>query len=133
MLSELLNDYKVNGKVTKFGIFKEFAKNDLFNKDGELQIPVIKADSTDIIYLQSMSIAQKVVGYLSTNIDYSTILSDCQGLSKGQKIIILYHEMMWDILDIMEENGQIKKPIAFGNPQEAKDENLKDLIFIIKD
>jgi len=133
MLRELLNDYKVNGKITKPAIFKEFAKNDLFNKNGELQIPVIKADSTDIIYLQSMIIAQKVVGYLRDNIDYSVILSDCPGLSKGQKITILYHEIMWDILDIMEENGQIRKPIAFENPQEAKDENLKDLIFIIKD
>lgn len=133
MLSELLSDYKVNGKVTKPEVFHEFGKNDLFNKDGELQIPVIKADSTDIIYLQSMGIAQKVVGYLINNIDYSVILSDYQLLNRGQKITILYHEMMWDILDIMEENGQMKKPIAFGNPQEAKDENLKDLIFIIKD
>lgn len=133
MLRELLNDYKLNGKVTKPDIFKEFAKNDLFNKNGELQIPVIKADSTDIIYLQSLSIAQKIVGYLRDNIDYSVILSDYPDLYKGQKITILYHEIMWDILDIMEDNGQIRKPIAFGNPQEAKDNDLKDLIFIVKD
>jgi len=36
-------------------------------------------------------------------------------------------------LDIKEENGKIRKPIAFGNPKEAKPEDLKDLIFILKD
>jgi hypothetical protein len=132
MLRELLNDYKENAKVTKPEIYKEFVKNDLFNINGQLQIPVIKTDSTDIIYLQSKSIAQDVVKYLKSYIDYSTILSDFPSLTKGQKIIILYHEIMWDILDVMEENGQIKKPIAFGKPKEARAEDLKDLIFIVK-
>jgi len=34
---------------------------------------------------------------------------------------------------MMEENGQIEKPRAFGNPTEAKPEDLKDLIFIVRD
>jgi hypothetical protein len=131
MLRELLNDYKANGKVTKPEIFKEFAKNDLFNEDGELRIPVIKADSTDVIYCQSKNIAQKVVGYIK-NIDYTKILSNCKYLTKGQKITILYHEMMWDILNVMESNGQIKKPVVFGNPIEAQDSDLKYVIFIVK-
>jgi len=133
MLREFLDDYKLNGRVTKPEIFKAFEKNDLFSKTGVLQIPVIKADSSNVIYMQSKSIALKVVDYLENRIDYSLILPDYSGLTKGQKITILYHEIMWDILDLMEEKGQIKKPIAFSDPEAATSEDLKDLIFIVKE
>jgi hypothetical protein len=133
MLRELLNDYRMNGRITKPEVVREFAKNDLFTKDGTLHIPVIRADSSDIIYVQSMTIAKKVAGYLSNRIDYSTILTGCPDLTNGQKITILYHEIMWDILDRMEEDKQLNKPVAFGNPQKAKDEDLRDLIFILED
>ncbi|MFC2104661.1 hypothetical protein ACFLS4_04835 [Bacteroidota bacterium] len=132
LFKEILNDYKENGIVTKPEIFNEFRKNKFFNDKGELQIPIIKADSTDMIFVQSEIIAKKVADYLINNIDYSSFLSDHSNLSKEQKIIILYHEIMWDILDIMEETRQIKKPIAFGNPKESKAKDLKDLIFIIE-
>ena len=132
MLRKFLNDYKLNGKVTKQEVFKAFEKNDLFNKSGELKIPVIKAERSNVIYTQSRNIAEKVAEYLRSYIDYSTILYDYNGLTKGQKITILYHETMWDILDVMEGYGQISKPVAFGNPQEAKSEDLKDLIFILE-
>lgn len=131
ILRELLNDYRANGRITKPEVIKEFEKNDLFNKKGELQIPVIRADSSDVIYVQSVGIAQKVVSYLLQKIDYPAILSDYNTLNKSQKITILYHEIMWDILDILEEDNALRKPIAFGRPQEAKNENLRDLIFIL--
>ncbi len=34
---------------------------------------------------------------------------------------------------MMGENGQIAKPRAFGNPTGTKPEDLKDLIFIVRD
>jgi hypothetical protein len=98
-----------------------------------LQIPIIKADSTDVIYSQSKSIANIIVQYLNNNIDYSKVLANYPNIEKGQAITILYHEIMWDILDIMESTGQIKKPIAFGKPNEAKPTDLKDLMFIVED
>lgn len=132
MLEMLLNDYKTNGKITKPEIIKEFTKNELFNKNGIIQIPVIKADSADVIYQQSKNIAKDIAKYLKENIDYSLILSDYKTLTNEQKLIISYHEIMWDILDIMESEKQIKKPIAFANPQEAKPSDLKDLLFIVE-
>lgn len=133
MLRKMLNDYKENGRVTNPEVFKTFEGNELFDKKGNLQIPIIKADSTDVIYSQSKSIANVIVQYLNNNIDYSKVLAKYPNIEKGQAITILYHEIMWDILDIMESTGQIKKPIAFGKPNEAKPKGLKDLIFIVED
>lgn len=132
MLGALLDDYSENGRVTKPAVFKTFEQNGLFGSDGKLLIPVIKADSTDAIYCQSKIIAAKVVKYLISNVDYSAILSNYSWLTKGQKITILYHEIMWDMLDAMEEKGVLEKPVAFSNPSAATPTNLRDLIFIVQ-
>jgi hypothetical protein len=131
-LGELLNDYKENGKITNPIVFKTFEANGLFNKTGELQIPIIKADSTDAIYNQAIIIAKIIVEYLNNELNYSQVLGTNNDLDKSNAVIILYHEIMWDILDIMESTGQIKKPIAFREHDKAKSEDLKDLIFIIE-
>ena len=132
MLREFLNDYKENGKITKIETFKEFRDNNLFDKNGKIQIPVITKSDSDIVYLESKKIAEIVVEYLSTKVDYTSILIDYPNLSKGQKTIILYHEIMWDILDIMEDNKLLQRPIAFKAPMKAKKKDLKDLVFIVK-
>jgi hypothetical protein len=40
---------------------------------------------------------------------------------------------MWDILDVMEANGQLKKPVAFAQPKNCKPTDIKDLIFIYEE
>lgn len=132
LLREFLNDYKENEKVTQMEHFKKFRENNFFNENGEIQVPIISKNSSDIIYLESKKIAAIVAKYLSTKIDYTSFLLEYPNLSKGQKITILYHEIMWDILDVMENNKLLDKPIAFGEPTKAKDKDLKDLVFIVK-
>ncbi len=133
MLEQLLDDYIVNGKITKKEVFETFAKNKLFNKNGEIEIPIISKKETDIIYVQSMNITKKIVEYLATTIDYSKFLKSYNHLNKSSKIIILYHEIMWDILDVLEKQKLIVRPVAFKNPNNSKESDLKDLLFIIKE
>jgi hypothetical protein len=131
-LQKLLIDYKKQGKVTNPEVLEAFKENELFDHNGIIQIPVITENRSDSIYVESKKIADEVAGYLSNQIDFATILSDYPGLTRGQKIIIVYHEVMWDILDMMEENGQIIQPTAFRQPTSAKDKDLKELVFIVE-
>lgn len=41
-------------------------------------------------------------------VDFLTINENFNIKSKGDAIIIIYHDIMWDILEVLEENGQIK-------------------------
>jgi len=132
MLEKLLIDYKELGKIVNPEVIKSFKENGLVNENGELLFPVIKADSTDVIYKISEKIAKKVEKSVVSKIDLANNLNGFSNLDKSQKIIILYHEIMWDILDIMEEKGLLMKPIAFSDPSKTKPSDLKDLIFIVK-
>ncbi len=132
-LGELLDDFEANGKITQPEVIRAFVKYDLFDKYGRLKIPVITNHPTDNIYAQSLNIVNKIADYLQNDIDYSTVLSAYANLTKGQKITILYHEIMWDILDVMETNGLIKKPVIFAQPTKAQPADLKDVLFIVKE
>lgn len=132
VLSNMLNDYMKNGKITDTEVIKTFEKNNLFDKNGFLKIPVIKTDSTDQIFKTSEKIANIISSYLINDIDYSKVLTNYPKLIKNEGIVIIYHEIMWDILDNMEKLGILEKPVAFGNPKSSKPEDLRDLIFIVE-
>jgi hypothetical protein len=52
-------------------------------------------------------------------------------LTSSQMIIILYHEMMWDMLNILEQQNIITRPIAFKDPIKVQPKDISDLLIII--
>lgn len=132
LLKKMLKDYKENGKVTDKEILQTFEKNDFFDSSGKLLIPTIKADSTDMLFNQSIAIANKVANYLIENIEFERIIKQYSFEDKEQAILVLYHEIMWDILEIMENAGQLSKPVVFDNTKVAKQKDYRDLIFIVE-
>ncbi len=130
MLKKMLKDYKEDEKIDDPKVIESLHKYQFFNDNGELLLPLINADHSNKIYAQSEQISRKVADYLVDYIDFGMITEKYPSITKEQAMLIIYHEIMWDILDIMEENGQLNKPKAFRDLQNAKDEDLKDLVFI---
>lgn len=51
--------------------------------------------------------------------DLSSFTREYAFNSDEESLVIFYHELMWELLDYFEEEGIIKKPIAFSNPDES--------------
>lgn len=132
LLKLMLKDYKEKGSVVNPEIVEAFKPYNFFNDKGELLLPFIDTESTNKIYLQSEVISDKVAGYLIENIDYGIITNNFPSIEKEQAMIIIYHEIMWDMLEIMEKKGILSKPKAFSDIENATIEDLKSLIFITK-
>jgi len=132
IIESMLKDFKKNAIVTDTVVKNVLKAYDLCNTDGLLKFPVIKNDSTNELNHYSNIIANIITNYLVNNIDYNQVLKKYKIKDKEVAIIILFHEIMWDILDILEEKGQLKKPIAFSDPKNSKKTDLKDLIYIIE-
>ncbi|MGD0711101.1 MAG: hypothetical protein ABR968_07935 [Bacteroidales bacterium] len=133
VMEAILKDYKKNVIITDTSIKSLLLNYDLCKPSGKIKFPVIKKDTADKINVLSQNIANIISDYLIKNIDFSTVLNKFHIKSKSDAIIILYHEIMWDILDIMEEKGQIKKPVAFAQPKNCMPSDIKDLIFIYEE
>ncbi|NOZ46410.1 MAG: hypothetical protein GXO79_06470 [Chlorobi bacterium] len=133
LLYDLLSEYDSLGMIKTDTIIKEFKDNKIFDENGVLHIPIIKSNNMDNIYAHSYKIASIIADYIDKKIDYNQIQKDYLLKDKNQSVIILYHEIMWDILDVMIDKEVLVLPIAFGKPDKSKKEDLKDLIFIIEE
>ena len=46
--------------------------------------------------------------------------------------MIAYHEVMWDLMDRLEGEGIVQKPLAFADPDKAKPADIGELVFIVR-
>jgi hypothetical protein len=131
LLKKMLKDYKTDGRISNAEVIAKLKEYQFFDEDGKLLLPVIESDSSNSIYVKSETMSQKVVDYLKQNLDYNLLKESFPKINNEQAITIIYHEIMWDILSIMEENGKLRKPDAFIDADNATERHLKDLIFPI--
>ena len=131
LLDLLLNDIRLSGKITNDRVISAFGKNNLFDTQGKVTIPIIHENSQDKLYLLSRQISSKICENTILNAPLDIIVKDYKFKSKEQAIIILYHEIMWDILANIEGKDIIKKPLILKEPNKAEMKDMADIIFII--
>lgn len=122
---------KSNGsKIENQEVINSVASWGLTDEEGNILIPVLHANNNDDIDI----LCQRITNKLSSAIkDYCTAWSSSHGISNprlGQ--IIFYHEVMWDLLDILESKNMITMP-AILKGQEVGKEHFGDICFIVID
>ncbi len=132
LLEKILNDLIAKDKVEDKESTEVFSAYNFFDKNGNFTVPVIVENNNNSIYKLSGEISAKVNSFLTANIDFSYLKKEFNFKNNSQSIIILYHEMLWDMLDILESEGLINKPKAFKDPENSKSSDISDLIIITK-
>ena len=102
----------------------------LTDNNGNILIPVIRRNNKDSIDL----LCQEITTNLS-----NAVKNYCVSWSKAHNIaslklgqIIFYHEVMWDLLDILESKGIITMP-AILKGEEVGKEHFGEICFIVID
>lgn len=131
--SKILNEIIANSRIKDDGLKNQLFTYNICDKDGNITIPLITKKESKEIYNISDSIANTIYNYIVNEIDFSKICTKYHIKSKGDAIIIVYHDIMYDILDILENDGFLKKPNAFTNPKTAMKGDLKDLVLIYEE
>jgi len=130
LLKLMLKDYKENEKIINTEVVENLSKYNFFDEKGELLLPIISGDSTNAFYMQSVKLSTKVADFLKEKIDLGLVIDYYPGITKQQAMLIIYHEIMWDILAIMEKNGELNKPKVFENLENVTEPDLRDIVFI---
>jgi len=128
----ILDDFINHGKLVDKEAMEVFETFNFFNDEGEFTVPIITENEDNNFYSTSMLICKQVTQFLKSEIDWEVVINEYDFKNTSQAVIILYHEMMWDILEILEGENIIEKPIAFKNPKQATPSNISDLIFFTK-
>jgi hypothetical protein len=132
LLKLMLENYIKNGKITDQKIISACEPYHILNKKGEITVPIIVENYQNKIFTLSDQIAMNVCNHLVSNEIFKNIILDFKLNDEQQAIIILYHEVMWDLLSIIEEKKLIQKPIILANPEKAEMKDVSNLIYIIK-
>jgi hypothetical protein len=46
--------------------------------------------------------------------------------------VIAYHELMWDVLAVLERRGLLARPAILARPEEARESDMAALVFGVR-
>lgn len=131
-LFKIFDDYVEAGKVKDAKAKEVFVPFGLFNEKGVFTIPVIIEKAGDPLFDICNIISNDIVKEMKELKEVNLLKKDFGFKDNKQTLIIVYHEVMWDLLDYFENQEMITKPVAFADPDNTKPEDISSLVFFVK-
>lgn len=131
-LSRLFDDYASSGRAVDTTARRVFSPFNLFNNRGEFTVPIITEVKSNKLYAVSLELSEAIVRILLTTLDVAFLRSGYNLRDAPQTLVIVYHEIMWDLMDAYESKGLLEKPVAFADPAHAVSSDISDLVFIVR-
>ena len=129
LMEECAKEIEKYGKVTDerlIGIFRPYGVTD---SEGNLLIPVIKRQD-DNFHRLTDGLKTTISTGLKNNV--GTLLADYGITNEKLGIVILYHEVMWDIMDLLKKELNLSAPTILTAPATTDKRELKNVTFIVE-
>ncbi len=129
-ITKFIGEYKEKGKIEDIELIRTAVEWGLTDDAGNITIPIIDESSNDDLIQIRNVIMQKMAKGVK---QYSTAFSSDYRLNDEKLAeVILYHEVMWDLLDILIEKNAFTKPDILKGSPNAKKTDFKDIVYILK-
>lgn len=97
-------------------VFEPF---DLFDDEGRLTIPIVVADSTDPVHRAGLRIATVLTDRVPEALDLPGMVERFGFRDEPQALVVAYHELMWDVLDVLVRRGVVVRPAILDGAAES--------------
>ena len=131
-LGRMFDDYALSGRVMDAKAMRVFGPFQLFDDKGQFTIPVIAETKSNKLYTVASALAQRITGIVINTLDLASLKERYNFRTDQQAFVIVYHEIMWDLMDAYEQKGLLQKPVAFADPSHARPSDISDLVFIVR-
>ena len=129
-IAKFINEYKENGKIEDKEFIKAAAQWGLTDESGNITIPIIDESSNDdLVQIRDVIIQKLAKGIKQYAASFS---SEYQLGNEKMAQVILYHEVMWDMLDILIEKKTLAKPKILMGDSNVKSSDFKHIVYILK-
>jgi len=112
-------------------IIDEFKAYGFFDRDLNLTIPIINEKENNTLCLLSNNIIDKLLPAFLAKTDIYALKTSYQFNDNSETVVIFYHEVMFDLMDLLLERQVIQLPKAFQSHGKAMLTDVADLCFII--
>lgn len=117
-IKPFLDEYNEYGKIISQDILRKSLALGIVHNDGHLNIPIIDSkDKNSPLNVISDRIIKNIVDYF-TDSDIIEVFQEKFNLNQNSKKLactILYHEVMWDLMDLLIADNVIQYPLVWGN------------------
>ncbi|NZA25662.1 hypothetical protein H0E84_04645 [Luteimonas sp. SJ-92] len=100
--------------------------------EGRMQVPVIHVRSDDPLHAPALGIATVIADALDGDGEMAEILASIPGLDRKQAMVVVAHEFIWDVMDLLGERGLVERPTVLDDSEAATDD-LRSLLVIRMD
>jgi hypothetical protein len=104
----------------------------IFKMVKESNIPIIHEELDNPIYAVSIKLAQSLAYKVVNRLDLTDLVKQFGLRDEKQALVIIYHELMWSILEETENTGLLTKPRVITKPQNFREPDLKKLMFLLQ-
>ncbi len=128
---EIAAEYQRNGCIKDEKLKKQIMPYGVCDKNGKIQIPVIHFQKESQLNLIALNIAQAIKKDFTQTAYVQNFMKQYHIDKRQLAIVILYHEYMWDLLDILCERKLIQQPKLWT----SKTHDIADLryqLFLLK-
>lgn len=129
-IGPFLEDYEKYGKIVSPAVADQAQNLGITAADGSLRIPVIDTGDNDAaLNVFSHRITDTIVRYF-TDSGIATAFQEKFGIDSSRKklaSVMLYHEVMWELVDLLVADRVIHYPLLWEN---GKKESVYSVVFI---
>lgn len=97
----------------------------------EYKTPFIEEQQGNPIFESSLKLSQKIAEEVLINLDLDALVKEYSFKSLEEALVVTYHEILWDILEEMENQKLLTKPEVLTNPKQTEESNISQLIFLV--
>jgi hypothetical protein len=131
-LYALRDEFLKYGKVVDEDLRSELIPYGVLDNEGDFIVPLIEMDVNDQVFLICQSMAAKIIGSINQKLDLENIKEEFGFADREKAFVVAYHEWMWEFMEHLDEQGIVKKPIAFSDPEKAGPRDIGKLFFIVR-
>ena len=121
-IDTFLEEYKNKGKIISPDIHEKALSLGIIHEDGTPRLPVIDSnDNNSMLNIISNQIIDTIVLYF-TNSDIISVFQSKFKIDPNKKKLactMLYHEVMWDLMDLLIKDRIIQYPILWRDMKKA--------------
>lgn len=95
-------------------------------------LPVVTINGKDPIHTASVQIAAAIASALDTDPHATELLDLLSPAPRRTAVVILCHELIWDLMDALETAGLVTRPTGFDDPQATTKTLIEQLLIRAK-
>ncbi len=131
-------DNKIFRQILKSGFIEDESLREVFapfgitDSTGRISIPIIDESENNRIYTIGKKIAKRTTDSTLKLISFEKVKNEFDFRDIYQTIVVFNHELIWDLMDLLVDQGIVKKPVAFTDDESVVTKDVADLMFIVR-